>query len=66
MNGFNLHKPEKVFDAPKEHPEFDISRLEWAKLHLNALTKHHFFGKASFIIEDGKIIRLIKEESLKP
>ena len=56
----------KTFDAPTDHPDFDISRFEWAKLHLHSLTKKRFFGKAIFILEDGKIVRLIKEEIIKP
>ncbi len=64
----------KTFEAPKACPgesresvfDFDARRIEWARLHILHLTKNHFFGKLTLIMEDGKIVRAIKEENLKP
>ena len=61
-----LQTHQKVFEAPKENPEFDVTRSEWARLHILNLTRHNFFGKLTLHFENGKIIRAMKEENLKP
>ncbi len=50
----------------KQTSDKDDFRLEWARLNLQSLTKHKFFGKATFVFEGGTITRLIKEENIKP
>ncbi len=62
---FTMNQP-KTFEASKETFDFDARRLEWARLHILHLTKNHFFGRLTLIMEDGKIVRAIKEENLKP
>ncbi len=56
----------KIMEAPKDHPDFDISRREWARLILVGLANHKFYGKVTFIMENGVIQRAIKEETIKP
>jgi hypothetical protein len=55
-----------MYPAPNEHPEFDISRLEWARILLFHLSRGKFYGKITFTFEEGKIQRAEKNESLKP
>jgi hypothetical protein len=55
-----------IYPAPIEHPEFDISRLEWARILLFHLSRGKFYGKITFTFEEGKIQRAEKNESLKP
>lgn len=57
---------QKIIEAPKEFPEFDPSRLEWAKLQLFHLTRHKFWGSVTLKFEDGKIVHAVKTENLKP
>lgn len=56
----------KEFLASNEHPEFDITRREWADHHILNLTRHNFFGKFTLEFENGVIIRAVKKESFKP
>lgn len=57
----------KTFDAPKETLKLDDGNHRiWADLHINALTQKCFYGRFTLIFEDGKIIRAVKEETLKP
>jgi hypothetical protein len=61
-----LQTQQKTFDAPKESPELDPSRVEWARLHLISLTKHKFWGSLTLKFEDGKVVHAMKTENLKP
>jgi hypothetical protein len=63
----HICKPATTFDAPNEPLKFDGgSNRTWADLHIHNLTQKHFYGKFVLIFEDGKIVRAIKEETIKP
>jgi hypothetical protein len=40
--------------------------MDWIKSVIQQLIRHRFYGKLTIHFESGKIVRAVKEESLKP
>ncbi len=40
--------------------------MEWLKRIVLAMIEKRFYGRITVYFEDGKIVRAVKEESLKP
>lgn len=38
----------------------------WVSGLLDTTTATHFYGKLTLLIEDGVVVRILKEQSLKP
>jgi hypothetical protein len=40
--------------------------LQWLKGQMSGLMFHRFYGKITLVMEDGRLRRIVKEESVLP
>jgi hypothetical protein len=58
-----IHPVDPIPDPP---PKVRCSRRKWLEQQLDEIEAAGFYGKISLLYENGKLQRLIREQSLTP